>query len=107
MADPERTDVDLESVMAGDELAGARETLAQWNTEGRAYRTSVEHHVWITRATADEAAVVDQYTTTSLKLEPATKEPLDAPPIVEPATDTFLLRNIGGTWKVVAEPQGS
>jgi hypothetical protein len=51
--DPNDTSIDLESVMAGNELIGAQKTLAQYRDAGEAFDTSVKHTVWITNATAD------------------------------------------------------
>jgi hypothetical protein len=102
--DPTDTTVDLEAVMADNELIGARKTLAQFIDAGQAFDISVRHQIWITSATADEAMIVDRYTTTTSKLDPATKTPIQANPTVENRTDTFQLRRVGGAWKVVDEP---
>jgi len=103
MGDPSNTSIDLESVMAGDELTAAHKTLAEYRDGGEAYRTTVDHKVWITRATTDEAEVVDQYTANTLKLDPETKEPVESQPEVEHLTGKFLLQRFDGVWKVVGE----
>lgn len=103
MADPARTDLDLESVMADKELTGARKTLSDLQEQGKAARSSVEHHLWVTYASPDQAQVLDEFTTTSEKLDPATKEPVDAAAIIEHQRTTFLLQNNDGRWKVVDE----
>lgn len=100
MADPSATDLDLESVMAGVELARAREVLGQWSQEGRAYRTEIDHQVRVATATPGEAVIFDQYVTTSIRIDPATKEPLGNEPAVEQLRTTFVLQKIGGTFKV-------
>jgi hypothetical protein len=102
--DPTDATVDLEAVMADNELIGARKTLSQYIDAGQAFDISVKHQIWITSATADEAMIVDRYTATTSRLDPATKTPIQANPTVENRTDTFLLRRVGGAWKVVDEP---
>jgi hypothetical protein len=102
--DPGDDAIDLESVMADNELIGARETLAQYVEAGEAYDTSIKHQIWITSATEDEAVIVDRYTATTSKLDPNTKLPTQANPSVENRTDTFKLHRLDGVWKVVDEP---
>lgn len=102
--DPTDTTIDLESVMAGNELIGARNTLSHYAEAGEAFETSVKHQIWITSATAEEAVIVDRYTATMSKLDPDTKSPTQASPTVENRTDTFVLHRLDGVWKVVDEP---
>lgn len=106
MGDPTNANVDLESVMVGDELQTAAKTLAQYREAGEAFQATVDHQIWITRATPDEASVVDWFSGKSIKVDPTTKEPLSSEPIIEHFTSTFLLRNFGGTWKVVGQAPG-
>jgi hypothetical protein len=103
MRDPADASIDLGSVMAGNELAGAQKTLAQYRDAGEAFHSDVKHTIWITDATRDEAVVVDRYVGTTVLLDPSTKEPLRSQPLVQSFSDRFLLRNIDGTWKVVQE----
>ncbi len=103
---PEDSTVDLPSVMAGNELVGAQKTLAQYRDAGNAFETHVKHQVWITSATSQDAIVVDQYVANTTRLDPTTKDALDAAPTVEQYSDTFRLQNIDGTWKVVREDAG-
>jgi hypothetical protein len=103
MRDPADASIDLGSVMAGSELAGAQRTIAQYRDAGEAFHSDVKHTIWITDATADEAAVVDRYVGNTVFLDPTTKEPLSPQPVVQSFSDRFLLRNIAGTWKVVQE----
>jgi hypothetical protein len=100
---PNDTSLDLESVMAEDELQSAYKTLAQYREQGIAFRTTVEHKIWITRATPTDAAVVDRYSGASIKLSLATNEPESTEPVVESFTDTFFLKNVDGVWKVVRQ----
>ncbi len=101
--DPAAADLNLESVMADAELAAARETLAQYRNAGEAYQSHVAHQIYVTRITPEEAVILDQFTSTSVKLDPTTKAPLDEAQSVEQLKNSFLLHNLGGTWKVVAE----
>jgi hypothetical protein len=103
MGDPGDTSVDLASVMDGDELAVARKTLSEYQSAGEAYQTSVKHQIWITRATPTEADVVDQYTASTLRIDPTTKDPVEPEPEVEQLTGKFALESIDGAWKVVTE----
>jgi hypothetical protein len=103
MGDPGDTSVDLASVMDGDELAVARKTMSEYQSAGEAYQTSVKHQIWITRATPTEADIVDQYTASTLKIDPTTKDPVEPEPEVEQLTGKFALESIDGSWKVVTE----
>jgi hypothetical protein len=103
MSDPANANIDLGSVMAGDELAIARKTLAEYRSGGDAFQTTVKHQIWLTRATVDEAEVVDQYTASTLKIDPATRFPVEPQPGVEQLTGRFVLQPLDGVWKVVAE----
>jgi hypothetical protein len=103
MGDPGDTSIDLASVMAGDELAIARKTLAEYQSDGQAFETTVKHQIWITRASEREADVVDQYTATTLKIDPTTKLPVEPQAEVEQLTGVFSLQSFDGTWKVVTE----
>ena len=104
MDDPFAPDLNLDSVMAGDELEGARRSVAQYQDEGEAYQTQVDHHAEPKYITDKEALIVDQYQTSAVKLDPQTKEPIDGQPLTEQRTEAFLLQQIGGAWKVVGEP---
>lgn len=105
MGDPSDTSVDLESVMASNELAAAYETLAQYRDDGEAYEATVHHQIWITRATSNAAEIVDQFTATTIKLDPQTKQPVETTPQVEHITGRFLLQPMDGVWKVVGRAQ--
>jgi hypothetical protein len=101
--DPNNPSVDLGSVMAGDELQAANETLAQYREQGVAFSTTVHHQIWITAATANEATVVDRYVGQSVRLNLDSKQPDGSDPVTESYADAFALRNIGGVWKVVRQ----
>jgi hypothetical protein len=105
MADPSDSSIDLESVMAGDELQTAYKTLADYRDAGEAFQTTVHHSIWITRATSDDAAVVDRFSGESIKIDPGTGQPVSSNQITEKFSSTFLLKNIDGTWKVVGQSQ--
>jgi hypothetical protein len=101
--DPNNPNVDLGSVMAGDELQAANETLAQYRQQGVAFTTTVHHQIWITAATANEATVVDRYVGQSVRLNLDSKQPDGSDPVTESYADAFALRNIDGVWKVVRQ----
>jgi hypothetical protein len=105
MGDPSDTSIDLDSVMANDELSAAQQTLAEYRDNGEAYQTTVHHDIWITEAATNGAEIVDQFTATTLKLDPDTKQPVETTPEVEHITGRFLLEPIGGVWKVVGRAQ--
>jgi len=104
MDDPFAPDLNLDSVMAGDELEGARRSVAQYQDEGGAYQTQVDHNAEPEYITAKEALIVDQYRTSAVRLDPETKKPIDGQPLTEERTEAFLLQQIDGAWKVVGEP---
>jgi hypothetical protein len=105
---PDPANQELDRVMTGFELARAQEVLAGYQRDGKAYQSDIKHQIWITQATTSEAVVVDEYIATSVRLDPATMEPVnaDASPNVEHLRTTFLLQNIGGRWKVADEREG-
>jgi hypothetical protein len=103
MRDPSDSSIDLESVMAGNELAGAQNTIARYQDEGEAGYGTVHHTIWITNATPDSAVLVDRYTGNITVLDPNTKEPTGADPLVQQLSDRFYLQKIDGVWKVVQE----
>jgi hypothetical protein len=104
MRDPSDTSIDLGSVMAGSELVGAQQTIDQYRNAHQAFESDVKHTIWITNATPDNAVIVDQFTATTVRVDPDTKAPLDDSPSVENRTDTFELQHLDGMWKVVDEP---
>jgi hypothetical protein len=105
MGDPADTSIDLESVMTNDELSAAHETLAQYRDNGEAYQATIHHQIWITKATSSVAEIVDQFTATTIKLDPQTKQPVETTPQVEHITGRFLLQPIDGVWKVIGRAQ--
>jgi hypothetical protein len=105
MGDPSDSSIDLESVMANEELAAARQTLGEYRDDGEAYQATIHHQIWITQANPGAAEIVDQFTATTLKLDPGTKQPVETTAQVEHITGRFLLQPIGGVWKVVGRAQ--
>jgi len=104
MRDPTDPSIDLGSVMAGSELIGAQKTISQYQDAGEAFASDVKHTIWITSATSDNAVIVDQFTATTVRVDPESKAPLDGSPSIENRTDTFELQRVDGVWKVVDEP---
>jgi hypothetical protein len=108
MRDPSDTNIQLESVMAGDELQGAYKTLAQYRDVGDAFDTTVRHQIWITSATNDEAVIVDRYSGSTTRLDPVTRASVGSEHMIQNFSDRFVLQRIDGAWKVVREsPEGS
>jgi len=106
--DPNNASLDLASVMADGELQAANKTLDQYRQEGVAFRTTVDHQIWITNATPTDAIVVDRYSGQSLRLSLDSKQPDGSDPVSESFEDMFFLRNIDGVWKVVnQQPVGA
>jgi hypothetical protein len=103
--DPSDSSLNLEGVMAGTELARAQQVLADYRQQGKAYVTDIRHQIWITQATSNEAAISDAYIAASLRIDPDSKEPLNADtgPSIENLQTTFLLEKIDGSWKVTDE----
>jgi hypothetical protein len=108
MRDPSDTNIQLESVMAGDELQGAYKTLAQYRDVGEAFDATVRHQIWITSATTDEAVIVDRYSGSTTRLDPVTEASVGPEQMIQNFSDRFVLQRIDGVWKVVREsPEGS
>jgi hypothetical protein len=103
---PSDETIDLESVMAGNELEGARKTLAEMRDNNEAGYSDVKHTIWIVHATDRDAVLVDRYVAQTIKLDPESKAPLESEPTIEQYSDTFQLQNFGGAWKVVREDAG-
>jgi hypothetical protein len=99
--------IDLASVMAGTELETARQTVAHSRDAGETGVSNVHHQIWITSASSQQAVVVDRYTAHGQRVmvDPTTQLPLPGDPVKEDESyaDRFLLQNIDGVWKVVAE----
>jgi hypothetical protein len=98
--------IDLESVMAGNELEGARKALAEMRDNNEAGYSTVKHTIWIVRATDQDAVIVDRYIAQTIKLDPESKAPLESAPTIEQYSDSFQLQNFDGAWKVVREDAG-
>jgi hypothetical protein len=103
MRDPNDASIDLESVMAGNELVGAQNTIARYQGEAEAGYATVHHTIWITSASPDSAVIVDRYTGNITPLDPNTGQPNGAAPVVQELSDRFFLKKIDGVWKVVQE----
>ena len=102
--DPWDTSIDLASVMDGNELIGAQKSLAQYRDAGEAFDTSITHTIWITSASSDDAVLIDRFTATARRVDPNTNAALEATSSTESRIDTFEMRPVDGTWKVVDEP---
>jgi len=103
---PADQSIDLETVMAGKELEGARKTLAEMRDNNEAGYSTVKHTIWIVHATDQDAVIVDRYVARTIKLDSESKTPLESEPTIEQYSDTFQLQNIDGAWKVVREDAG-
>jgi hypothetical protein len=103
---PADQSIDLESVMAGNELDGARKTLAEMRDNNEAGYSTVNHTIWIVHATNQDAVIVDRYVARTIKLDPESKAPLASEPTIEQYSDTFQLQNVDGAWKVIREDAG-
>jgi hypothetical protein len=103
---PADQSIALDTVMAGNELEGAKKTLAEMRDNNEAGYSTVNHTMWIVQATDQDAVIVDRYVARTIKLDPETKAPLESEPTIEQYSDTFQLQNIDGAWKVVREDAG-
>jgi hypothetical protein len=103
---PDDQNIDLGTVMAGNELEGANKTLAEMRDNNEAGYSTVKHTIWIVHATDQEAVIVDRYVARTIKLDAESKAPLQSEPTIEQYSDTFQLQNIDGAWKVVREDAG-
>lgn len=104
MADPTSTELNLESVMSGEELAGARKTLAEYAAQGRAYQTEVDHQLTITSLQGQQAIVLDHLGMRSQRVDPTTGAAITGMnPTEERQSTLFTLQYEGGLWRVVRE----
>ena len=108
LREPDPSNPDLDTVMAGTELSRAEQLLSGYQQQGTAYRSDVKHQIWITQAGPNTATIVDRYVATSIRVDPTSLEPVNpgAEPNVENLATTFLLQSIGGTWKVIDQRGG-
>jgi hypothetical protein len=93
----------LTEIMPGSELAGSLQYLDELRAAGRAVRTQVEHNARVTRASTDEAEVVDEVTDWSVYVDAVTKRPLQPDAAGRHLTEVYFLRKIDGVWKVSGE----
>jgi hypothetical protein len=93
----------LTEIMPGAELAGSLKYLDELRASGRAVRTTVEHNMRVTRASADEAEVVDDLTDWSVYVDAITKQSIQPESAARHVTEVYFLRKIDGVWKVVGE----
>jgi hypothetical protein len=93
----------LAEIMPDPELSGSLRYLDELRATGRAVRTNVEHNMRITRATADEAEIVDEVSDWSVYVDLVTRQPLQPDPAGRQLTEIYFLRKIDGVWKVVGE----
>jgi hypothetical protein len=91
----------LGRVMAGAELAREEQQIHDLKARGRAAKLDIDHSFRITKGTADEAEVYDEYVNRSLFVDATTKVemPTKETPPVEKVT--FQMRKLDGSWKVV------
>lgn len=94
----------IDEVATGTELNGSVERIKELRAEGRAVETQVRHHICVLWATADEAAIADEYESRSVFIDATTKEPLeprksssDPAPLIKVQK---LLQKVDGVWKV-------
>lgn len=93
----------LTEIMPGAELAGSLQYLDELRAAGRAVRTQVAHNARVTRASADEAEVVDEVTDWSVYVDAITRQPLQPEAAARHLTEVYFLRKIDGVWKVIGE----
>lgn len=92
----------LHEVLAGEALRWVTDEVNQLKADGRPVKIiEEERKVALARVTETSATVVDDYVSRSVYVDPQTRQPL---PRTKPPTrvrQSYELRKIDGTWKIV------
>lgn len=91
----------MNQVAAENGLSRVQEEVADFLSRKVAVRVRVTHSFVVFDATDIDAKVYDEMLDRSFLVDPATKQPSDSPNQGTRVKDTFILKKIDGTWKVV------
>ena len=90
----------LEASYAGEQLARTKAAVEAQAADGRPIRIEVEHDYVVELVAPGTAVVRDKYRNHSVFLDPSTGEPTEPDPD-DAFFETFTLKEVEGTWKVV------
>lgn len=93
----------FDGVATGEALAALKAQIEAQRDKNQPVRIRVEHNYEIVypvpEAGADTASIDDRYVNHSVRLDPATKEPIEPDPNT-PTHDTYTLKKVDGKWKI-------
>ena len=95
----------LDEVMAGTELAGREQQIADLQAKNQAAKIDVTHSYVIVVMGPTKAAVEDRYLNQSVLVDATTKRPLQDPGVGEVEDVIFQMELSGDIWKVVVSNQ--
>lgn len=90
----------LEEVSARDDLALRIREIEERKREGRPMLSKVEHDYRVSILGPAKASVTDTFRNHSVRLDPMTRQPVEADPN-EVISVTFTMERLEGAWKVV------
>jgi hypothetical protein len=96
----------LREVSDGNRLQEATADVRELASEGVAARFQVRHSFRVVHAAPTEAAIQDEYVNTSYAVDPQTRQPVGEPGEAQRARNTYYLRRINSSWKVVDAKKG-
>jgi hypothetical protein len=91
----------IAEVAAGEELLRVRAEVEGFRRRDRAVRVRVSHSYAIRLTTVGEAEIHDEITNRSFTVDPRTKAPALGPDVADLERDTFQMKWLGDTWKVL------
>lgn len=91
----------VEGVATGERLEQVREEIDGLRARGLAARVNVIHNPIVVEVSGDAAIITDELVNNSFTVDAQTKQPPQASGGGERFQDTYHLRRIDGTWKVV------
>lgn len=92
----------VEGVATGERLQQIREEIEGLRARGLAARVNVIHNPMVVEVSGDAATITDELVNNSFTVDAQTKQPPQASGGGDRFQDTYHLRHIDGTWKVVS-----
>jgi len=91
----------LSEVMTGEHLAAIAKLIDELRAEGHALLTEIDHRYVIVSASANDAAIADTYTDSTVYVDSTTHEALSQP-ANDKLQEQYQLTRIDGSWRVVS-----
>ena len=101
---PDAADLNLASVMAGDELGVARQAVADYAARPVNQQSQIHHHLVVLNMDPSRATIADEFTSTQNIFDTAGN--VVRGPYVETFRSQFVLEPVDGTWKVTQHIPG-